>query len=1008
MVWSVNEARALDPNRMTSQYVREEWDAERGFPGGHVHAIAQTADGYLWIGTDKGLVRFDGLNFRTVPFLPAIQSSTGPVLGLTTDADGNLLVRLEGAVVLRRSDGKFESFAPGLGPTESHITAMWSQAKSGVLLSDLISGIIRFRDKRVETVSAAGILPGSAPVVSMAETPDGKIWLGTLGAGLFYLTQGRVTRVTTGLQERKINCLLSVVNNELWAGTDTGLLHWNGSVLSRVGLPRLVGPQQVLTMLRDRDSNVWVGTERGLLRINTGGISFSEENDFRGDGGINALFEDREGNLWAGSARGVERIRDSAFVTYSKMDGLPSERNGPVYVDAENRTWFAPSEGGLYWTRDGRTEPIREAGLGRDVVYSITGQNGETWVGRQNGGLTRLRYENSFLSSQTYTERNGLAQNSVYAVYQSRDGGVWAGTLSGGVSRYKDRRFVTYTTADGLSSNTIYSILETRDGTTWFATYNGLNALSAGRWRTYTSRDGLPSDTVSCLFQDSTGVLWAGTANGIGFIRSGSIQAPRVVPESLRGQIVGIEEDKRGALWIATSSHVLRVDREKLLQLTVVDADVRDYGSSDGLRSAEGVQRNRSVVVDSLGRIWFSMNRGLSVVDPAHQTRLSAPAIAHVEAISADGAAINLGDSIRVPPSQKRITFSYAGLSLAVPERVRFRYALDGFDRNWSEPTAAREAVYTNLSPGSYRFRVIASNSDGMWNGAETTLSFEVDPALWQTWWFRLSSVLLVGLAILMFFRLRVLGLTRQMHMRFEERLAERTRIAQELHDTLLQGFLSASMQLHVAEEHLPADSPAKALVGRVLELMGQVIEEGRDALRGLRSSKLGSSDLELAFSRIRQEFPVQSQTGFRVIVEGTPRPLRPIIRDEIYLIGHEALSNAFRHAHASDIEVELEYAARHLHIYIRDNGGGIDAQVLRSGREGHWGLSGMKERTERIGGKLRVLSREVAGTEVELFVPGQIAFASPSSDRRWSWLSRRPLRKARTLEPKSDNENQR
>jgi len=245
------------------------------------------------------------------------------------------------------------------------------------------------------------------------------------------------------------------------------------------------------------------------------------------------------------------------------------------------------------------------------------------------------------------------------------------------------------------------------------------------------------------------------------------------------------------------------------------------------------------------------------------------------------------------------------------------------------------------------------------------------------------------------------------MNMRFEERLAERTRIAQELHDTLLQGFLSASMQLHVAEEHLPADSPAKALVGRVLELMGQVIEEGRDALRGLRSSKLGSSDLEQAFSEIRKEFPVQTQIGFRVIVEGTPRPLRSVIRDEAYLIGHEALSNAFRHAHASDIEVELEYAASHLRVLVRDNGGGIDTQVLLSGRDGHWGLSGMKERAERIGGKLRVLSRAVAGTEVELSVPGQLAFKLPGSDRRRGWLSRLTLQKARELEPNTDSENQ-
>jgi signal transduction histidine kinase/ligand-binding sensor domain-containing protein len=994
-----SDARALDSNRMTAQYVREQWNTERGFPGGHVHAIVQTTDGYLWIGTDNGLVRFDGLNFRTIPFSPAAMFSTGPVLGLITDADGNLLVRLEGAVLLRRSNGKFESFIPGLGPTVSNVTAMWRETNGGVLLTDLIAGTLRFREQRMEVLAGTKILPGSAPVVSLAETSDGKIWMGTLGAGLFYMTEGGVTSVRAGLPDRKINCLLPDGDNDLWVGTDTGLFHWDGSAASRTELPPLLGHVQVLTMLRDRDSNVWVGTTRGLLRVNASGISFSDENGFGGDGGVDALFEDREGNVWVGSARGVERIRDSAFVTYSPTAGRTSERNGPVYIDAENKTWFAPAEGGLYWLRSGRAEPIREASIGKDVVYSIAGQKSEIWLGRQNGGLTHLRFENASVTSQTYSERDGLAQNSVYAVYQSRDGAVWAGTLSGGVSRFKDGRFATYTTASGLASNTVYSILETRDDTTWFATSSGLNSLLEGHWRTYTSRDGLPTDSVNCLFEDSAGVLWIGTASGIAFLNSGSIQTPRAVPESLREQILGIQEDKSGSLWVATSNHVLRVNRDKLLRLMVGDEDMRDYGLSDGLRSTEGVKRNRSVFADSLGRIWFSMSRGLSVVDPRHLSENSAAAIAHVEMISADGSPIGIGDTIHVPASNKRITFSYTGLSLAVPERVRFRYFLEGFDRNWSEPTAAREAVYTNLGPGSYRFRVVASNSDGMWNGSETALPIEVAPALWQTWWFRSSIVLIIGLAVFMFFRLRVLGLTKQMNMRFEERLAERTRIAQELHDTLLQGFLSASMQLHVADDHLAADSPAKPLVGRVLELMGSVIDEGRNAVRGLRLPYRESEDLEQALAGIQQELGVAQGTGFHVVAEGVARPLRPAIREEVYRVGREALVNAFRHSRASSVEVELEYAPSHLRLLVRDNGSGIDPEVVRAGREGHWGLSGMRERAERVGGRLRVMSSASAGTEIELSVPSHIAYFPRDSGRPSKWLNVLQPRKGKGTE---------
>jgi signal transduction histidine kinase/ligand-binding sensor domain-containing protein len=1000
----LENADALDPNRMTSQYLRGHWNTESGLPGGPIHAIAQTPDGYLWIGTNSGLVRFDGFTFRPVPVSSTALVSNGPVLGLITDADGILWVLMQGAGVLRQRNGKLERVTSELGRTVSQVTAILRETNGGVLISDVSVGLLRFRGEESEVLASPALLPGSSPVISMAETLDGKIWLGTLGAGLFYLVQGRATNVGSGLVDRKINCLLPVGNREMWVGTDTGLFRWNGTALSKAGLPPSFGKAQVLTMLEDRDSNVWVGTTRGLLRINAGGSSLSEERDLRG---INTLFEDRERSIWVGGAQGLERIRDTVFVTYLPTSGLAPENNGPVYLDTENRAWFAPAEGGLFSLKDGRVLPIKSAGLDRDVIYSITGSKGETWIGRQHGGLTRLRYSRGTTSARSYTEADGLAQNSVYAVYQSGDGAVWAGTLSGGVTRFKDGRFNTYTTASGLASDTVTSILETRDATTWFGTPNGLSSLSNGQWKTYSARDGLSSENVNCLFEDSSGMLWTGTSGGLAFLSSGHVQVPRNLPELLRGEIFGIAEDKYGWFWIATSNHVLRVHRDKLASGMLGPADVREYGLEDGLRSIEGVKKSRSVVSDPSGRIWFSLSRGLSVVDPSHVADNSAPAIAHVESISADGSPINTGDLVHVPASPKRITFRYTGLSLAVPERVRFRYFLEGFDRGWSEPVASREAVYTNLGAGAYRFRVTASNSYGVWNTSESTLQFEIDPVFWQTWWFRLTSILMIGLAILMFFRLRVRRLAKHMNMRFEERLAERTRIAQELHDTLLQGFLSASMQLHVANDHLSGDSPAKPLVGRVLELMGHVIEEGRDAVRGLRSARLRTSDLEEAFSQVRHEFPMQSQTEFRVIVEGTPRPLRSVIHDEVYLIGHEALSNAFRHAHASDIEVELEYAANYMRVLIRDNGGGIDTQVLRSGRDGHWGLSGMKERSERIGGKLRVLSRAVTGTEVELSVPGRIAFKFPSPDPKWRWLSKLKLRMAGEAEPRPESERQ-
>jgi len=725
----IRDARALDPNRQLSQYVREQWTTETGFPGGAVNGIAQTADGYLWIGTDRGLLRFDGFNFRPVSFTVSTASNVS-ILQLLTDAGGKLWIRPQGADLVRQKDGKFESVR--YGPVA--ITAVSKDNNGGVLVSDIEQGTFRFMPDNVQKLG-----PSSPPVISMAETADGKVWLGTLGDGLFLLTGGRATNVNAGLPDRKINSLLPS-GEELWVGTDTGLYRGNSNGLRRVGLPSFLESVQILSLLRDRDSNIWVGTTRGLLRINRKGISFSEENELRGDGGINVLVEDREGNLWIGGARGLGRIRDSAFVTYSSVSDRRFEHNGPVYVDPEGRTWLAPAQGGLYVLQNGRVQPVTSIPR-NEVVYSISGRADVVWVGRQRGGLTRLRLRNGAIASQSYTEEDGLAQNSAYAVYEGRDGSVWAGTLNGGVSKFKDGHFTTYTTTNGLASNTVSSILETRDGAMWFATPSGLSSFLNGKWRTYATAEGLPSPEVNCLFEDSSGNLWSGTSAGLAFFASNHFQVPHESPDVLREQIVGMAEDKSGRFWIATANHVLRVPRDKLLTGVVKAADVREYDQADGLESTEGVKRSQSLASDSAGRIWFSLSRGLSVVNPSQVTDNSVPVLPHIETITADNSTANLAPSVQIPPSPRRITFDYTGLSLAAPGRIRFRYFLEGFDSNWSQPVAAREAVYTNLGPGSYRFRLVASNRVGMWNGPETAIDLNVAPVYYQTYWFRLSCL---------------------------------------------------------------------------------------------------------------------------------------------------------------------------------------------------------------------------------------------------------------------------
>ena len=750
------------------------------------------------------------------------------------------------------------------------------------------------------------------------------------------------------------------------------------------GVPSSLLNLDVLSILRDRDSNIWVGTSRGLFRYNANGVSL-----LSATGPAGALFEDREGNIWIGSTRGLERLRDSAFVTDS-LPNVKSQSMGPLHVDSGGRTWIAPLQGGLRWLKGGHTGVVTADGIANDVVYSIAGTGkDDVWVGRQQGGLTHLRYSGNSIAAKTYTQADGLAQNSVYTVYRSREGTVWSGTLNSGVSELKNGHFTNYTTTDGLAANTISSIAEGPDGTMWFGTPQGVSAMSRKGWRTFTTNDGLPSEDVNCLLQDSTRILWIGTAEGLAYLSGEHVHVPRGVPESLHAPIFGIEEDKNGWLWIATASKVLQVNRSSLVKDVVGDADVREYGLADGLESTEGVKRSRSVVVDSADRIWLSLSRGLSVVNPSRITDHSVPALPHIESITADNDTVNVAASVRIAPSPRRITFDYTGLSLAAPGRIRFRYFLENFDSSWSQPVAAREAVYTNLGPGSYRFRLVASNSEGLWNGPETAITVHVAPAYYQTYWFRASCIAAFLGMLAAAYQLRLRQLSREFNLRVEERVAERTRIARDLHDTLLQSFQGVLLRLHAATcmvRDRPAD--ARQTLNTLIEQARNAITEGRDAVQGLRSSTLACNDLARAITMLAEELaahPTDTQSpAFRVQVEGTPRELAPILRDEVYWIASEAVRNAFRHSHAARIEVEIRYDPRQLRLRVRDDGRGIDQNVLAGGgRAGHYGLPCMHERATLVGGKLAIWSERDSGTEAELTIPASVGYAKSAGARR-------------------------
>ena len=1009
------QTHALDRTRPISQYMRERWGSEKGFPGGTVTAIAQTRDGYLWIGTDKGLVRFDGLNFRVFPQATPLSSPIGAVQNLVTDAEGNLWVLLANTRILRYRQGRFEL---GHDEAEAGITAIGKRKDGSVLLSSLAYGTLTYGGGKYQlvgpksdaasdttartvnegtdvlssrlawatSVASHRIADPNSPVLVMAETGDGKLWLGTHDKGLFSLMDGRVFAVARGKFGANTICLLPLDGGRLLVATDTGIAEWNGKALSQTDVPAELQKAKATAMVRDRDANVWVGTDSGLFRVNGGRVS-SDPDRLANSGAVTALFEDREGNLWVGRKGAIDCFRDGAFVTYS-VGTLQNESGGPIFVDATGRTWFAPFEGGLHWLKDGKIGTVTKAGLGQDVVYSITGSTDELWIGRQRGGLTRLRYRDEAMTAESYTRANGLSQNGVYAVYQARNGAVWAATLTGGVNEFVNGHFETYSKADGLASDTVTSIAEGPKGAMWFATPTGLSEYANGKWRIFTTKEGMPSDDVNCLLQDSAGVLWIGTTAGLAFKNADRIEYITQAPAALREPIMGIAEGAKGRLWIATSNHILSAKRDRLLEGELDEDDLRSYGAEDGLLGTEGVKRERSVFQDGSGRVWFSTNRGLSVVDTARAIENLPPSMVQIESVSADGTPIDLKQPIRVPPGSHRVTFNYSGISLSVPDRVRFRYQLEGFDQSWSEPLSAREVAYTNLDSGKYRFRMIASNSDGLWNSEELSLPIEIEPVFWKTWWFRVSSVLVAVLALIAYLRLRVQRMEKQMDMRFEERLAERTRIARDLHDSLLQGFQGLMFRLQAVRDMLPErpDEAARALDG-TLDRGDEIIAEGRSTVEDLRDPSFRKDDIVQALTTVGEEL-AHSHGGepvsLRVLVEGKTRELDPMLRDEIYHVGREAMRNAFQHARAHKIETELTYGDAEFSLRVRDDGNGIDPEVFQEGkREGHWGLPGMRERAKRLGGQLHVWTEAGAGTEVELTIPGSVAYVGPASRSR-------------------------
>ncbi len=959
-------AGGLDPGRAAAEFARRAWQTDSGLPQNTVHSIAQTSDGYVWVATEEGLARFDGLTFKIFDRqnTPALKSNDVRALLSTSKASALWVCTAAGAT--RLDDGEWRTFTTADGLASDDVASAYED-RNGAIWFATSAGLSRYAEDKFTSFTKKDGLEGGG-VLAVAEDSEGSLWVGT-DEGLSRFSRGAFTTETTGDgPPRAVTAIALGDDGCLWLGTASGL-----SCL-RDGRPRTFTtadglPNDRVTALREGSGgDLWVGTAAGLARMRGGRFeTFKGEDDGLSDGIILSIFEDAEGSLWVGTeSEGLSQLKDRKFTTYTTREGLASDLVKSIYEDRQGGVWVGTYGGGLSLLKDGRFKTYTtDDGLASNIVLSLAeGADGALWVGTPDG-LSRLR-DGRFT---TYTSAEGLPNDFVRSIYADRAGALWVGTR-GGLARLKGEEFETYTTSEGLPDNFVGTIYEDASGVLWVGTLGGLSRFEGGRFKTYTTRDGLSDNVVISIHGDAEGQLWIGTnGGGLNLFREGRFTSFTTRDGLPNDTVYRVLEDGRGRLWMSCNKGVFRLDKSELEAF----ADGRThslnpvvYGTADGMRTREcSGGGHPSAWRDHAGRLWFSTIKGVATIDPEHMPTNTQPPPAVVEQVRVDGEAV--APEASVPPGKSRFDFYYAGLSFVAPEKVRYRYKLEGFDKDWVEGGDRRVAYYTNLGPGEYNFMVVACNNDGVWSSRPATFRFQLKPHFYRTYWFYALVVAGLGLIAWQLYALRL----RQVRARYGAVLQERNRIAREIHDNLAQEILGISVQLEIVARTLAsAPDAARQHLDRARALVRSSVAEARRYVWDLRSQSLDERDLPAALAEMTRRLTAESGVQTQFSVGGTFRPLAPQVENNLLRIGQEAVGNAVRHAQAKTVSVSLDFGAREVRLEVKDDGRGFDAATYDGGKGGHFGLVGMRERAEQMGGSANVKSEPGAGTEVVVRVP--------------------------------------
>lgn len=949
------------------QWLQTHWQSEQGLPSNTVQAIVQTKDGYLWIGSKRGLVRFDGVRFKVFQGSELHGLSDRSVSALCETGDGTLWIGGERGGVARLKGGKFSAAGLSRGVTGRWVQNMKASRSSDLLIRSFGRVISVEGNKSVAFMPTPGMQDDI--VSAMLEDRSGKLWLSYSKSGLIRCDDIACSSFKRfgALPIRRVNQIYQDRSGDMWLGANGALVRYDGERFKIFRFDNETAFNEVYTIVEDLDGGIWAGAWGRVVRLKNDRFTVLELKDGGKNNEVLALAVDHENNVWVGTRNyGLYRLNQARLVTYTKSHGLSNESVKSVLVDSKGQVWVG-ADAGLNIFEGGRFRVVKGM-LSRHNVRSLAeGRDGSIWIG---GWDELLRLKDGKLKSFPLN-LPGMPAQVTTSLLSARDGSLWAGTRMG-LIHLQNGQMTRITTKHGLSSDFIRTILEGRDRSIWVGTsQGGLNRIKDGKISVYTVQNGLASNDVYSLYEDADGVLWIGTMDhGICRWNRGALACFSAADGLFEDGAYQILEDRRGHLWIGGAGGIYRVAKSQLEERA---RGVRprisyvSFGASDGMPSVEcrgGHQPACGKTAD--GRLWFTTIRGLVAVDPERLRSYSISPPVVIEEVTVNETVLE-GSGEETPLGDGKVEFKYTGLSLIAPSKVDFKHRLSDFDRDWVAAGSRRVATYTNLPPGRYVFQVMASNSDGVWNTKGASFEVTLRPPYYRSNWFlTLCALTLAGL---------IYGAHRSwaksMELRFEAVLAERTRIAREMHDTILQGMAGISSQLEaVSGMLLESPATARAHLERVRVQARSVVEEARRSIWNLRPQTLEGGSLVNALQKSARELLEGSSVQFHLELAGQPWPLSLHVEKNLLRIAQEAIANAVQHGRPQRIVICLVFDSQNLRLSVRDDGVGFDPSSPTLLRLEHCGLLGMRERSDQVSGRLSLTSGPGEGTTIQVTVP--------------------------------------